>query len=176
MIESYNMFEIPLIRVASSDWKRKKKEIRKHINYRNIKRKNNAPFLTDRFSDNFYTNEFSQIFKDELNVFLEKIKKIELKITSMWSVSYWQGDYHPTHNHGGIGYSAILHYDHNPRLHDSAYFISPLPDPLTGDTAWRKFGANEGDFYFFPSSILHFTTPNKSPIIRRSIGFDIIVP
>jgi hypothetical protein len=174
-IRSDNMFSVPIYTVRTENWKEKKKKIKKEINFKNIEKKGLHTFGTDRQNDGkSYIKPFSNIFQNELNLFLDKISKESLIITDMWTVRYKTLEYQSTHNHGSFGFSSILYLDFNPKLHDTTCFISPFSDFYSDHLAWyRPYDMQEGDFLFFPSCILHNFSPNFSFITRRCIGFDI---
>ena len=174
-IRSDNMFSLPIYTVRTQNWKEKKKKIKKEINFKNIEKKELHTFGTDRQNDGkSYIEQFSNIFKEELDLFLDEIKKESMIISDMWTVRYRHSEYQSVHNHGSFGFSSILYLDFNSKIHDKTNFISPFNDFYTDHLTWYiPYDIQEGDFLFFPSVVLHHFTPNFSFITRRCIGFDI---
>lgn len=177
-VQSDNMFSVPIWRIRTNDWKRKKKEIKKHIDFKRLEKKGAHTFSTDRQAlrreGTSYIPQFSDIFKDELDSFLDQIKRDQMIITDIWTVTYKKHELQSVHNHGSKGFSSILFLDFDPKKHIPTCFISPFPDPYTDSTSWYiPSDIREGDFIFFPSLVLHHFMPNQSFKVRRCIGFDI---
>jgi hypothetical protein len=177
-IRSDNMFALPLYVVRTNNWKEKKKQINNIIDYKKIEKKGLHTFGTDRQNDGkSYIKDFVQIFKEEIDDWLDEINQKECLITDIWTVRYKKGEFQSVHNHGTFGYSGVMYLDYVPRLHETTTFVSPFNDPFNGYLSWYSpNNIEEGDILFFPSVVLHHFYPNNSFITRRCIGFDIKFP
>jgi len=166
------MFNTLIYQYPVENWLSKKSEIKKYIFEENFIR--NEYFFTDRKpANNNYLNEFSTIFKDDLEKFKNDIAVNEMILTNVWAVKYFTGDFHPVHTHSSNGYSGILYLDYDEDEHTGTYFVNSQTDPITDLTYYSVPTAHEGQMLIAPSSVLHFTYPNISSKIRQVIGFDL---
>ena len=106
-----------------------------------------------------------------------------MRITSMWCVSQWAGDFNPVHVHDG-DLSGVIYTRIPPSLKEE--YAKEDHHPCVGDIQFMvgqaaKFSAHNfqaspevGDIYIFPSWLSHtvypFRTPNEE---RRSVSFNI---
>jgi hypothetical protein len=166
------LFQTLVYQYPVLDWENKKSKILKYIKDENFI--DNEFFLTDRkLSSNSYLDKFAEIFKDELEIFRLDINSPSMFLTDVWSAKYEIGDFHPIHNHSSSGYSGVLYVHHNEEEHSGTYFVNPQTNPITDLTEYSSPTVHEGAIIMVPSSILHFTYPNKSNLIRQIIGFDL---
>jgi hypothetical protein len=166
------MFETLIYQYPVTNWESKKFEIKKYILEENFIR--NEFFFTDRkLANNTYLDKFLNIFKDELEEFKNDIAVKELILTNVWTVKYLTGDFHPVHTHSSTGYSGILYLDYDENEHTGTYFVDSQTDPITDLTNYSLPAVHEGQMSIAPSSILHFTWPNRSLKNRQVIGFDL---
>ncbi len=132
-----------------------------------------ADFTTNRYSTADIINTFSKIMNDELLIISKTIEN-DIAVKEVWSVSYKTGGYHPVHNHGSTGLSAIL-YLNLPEDSPSTSFLQPWNNVLTDKSIYATPNVVEGEIVVVPSFIQHFTQPNKSKKIKKTVSWDIDV-
>lgn len=177
------MFYVPIIIIQCEDWNEKKEKLEKIFEERKkyISRNNNDDCNTDFFQKNVKFRqeyeEITKIFSDELLIMKNEFKlkdSLNLYITTSWFEVSNYGDCHNAHTHGNSGYSAVCYIDYNPDLHTPTVFISPFKNFLDGDDMEHTpKNIQEGTLIFFPSSILHYTRPNRSDVPRRILSFNL---
>ena len=166
------MFSTPFYYYGILHWHDKKTKILNLIKDKNFVR--SQSFSSDRkLSSNSYLEYFVDIFKDDLELFQAELQVNEMFVTDVWSVKYELGDFHPVHNHSSTGYSGIIYLNFNEDEHTGTYFVNNQTNPITDATDSVLSYAHEGAMIIVPSSVLHFTYPNKSSLVRQIIGFDI---
>lgn len=166
------MFSTPFYYYGILNWNDKKTKISNVIDDSLFVRAES--FSSDRkLSTNSYLESFVEVFKDDLEIFQTELEVNEMFITDVWSVKYEQGDFHPVHNHSSTGYSGIIYLNFNDDEHTGTYFVNNQTNPITDATDSVLSYAHEGAMIVVPSSVLHFTYPNKSSSIRQIIGFDV---
>lgn len=170
----FDLFKISAFHRPISDWNEKKQKITSLINFHIMENVSNC-FYSDRKSNqNSYRQGFAEIFRDELSLFAQEFELEQFNIGDVWTVKYLKDQFHPAHNHSSTGYSGIIYLDYNDREHRPTAFINPVNDPVRDRTPIKDdFFVMEGDIMIVPSSLLHFTYPNKSDSPRIIIGFDI---
>jgi hypothetical protein len=160
------IFKIEFFKIKCVNFKNKKEDIEKILKQYPEKR-----------LDNFYTNrnkskitwELQEIFKDEFNLIKTKYNN-KIDVYNAWSVSYDKGDYHVPHNHGSIGYCAILYLNMHKNSPVTTY-IQPWNDERDMTRLYNP-PVKEGDIMIVPQFLYHYTTPNKIKFKKRIISFD----
>lgn len=162
-----------------SDWETKKKQMMDAMSTsvytRPVIHSGLTDFETDRDSPRGYVEQFMNIFTDELQEFGRDIQVEQFRISDIWSVQYKKGDHHPVHTHGKTNLSGVLYLDYDPNEHTPTNFVVNNINTFTNMTDIITPIVKEGDIFIFPSSILHFTMPNKSDKIRKIVSFDISI-
>ena len=153
-----------------ADWDNKKSKIKEVIKQGRFRRSDR--FYSDR-GQNYYLEDFKEIFESELAQFKDDIGVNEFELTSVWCVKYDKGDWHVPHNHSSTGFSGVLYLDYDEDEHTGTYYLNPITNPITDETDIGCPYAYEGSITIVPSSMLHFTHPNTSDKVRSIIGFDI---
>lgn len=171
----HTMFSVPLIHIQVREWKEKKNEIKRlyetqKINFDGAVKTDYHSQINSNFS---YNKILEKLFKEELDE-LYKFINIRGKIISSWFETATKSNSHPTHHHGAIGYSAVCFVDYNQEEHTPTQFISPFNNFINGYMLHHSPDVSEGSLIFFPSTILHFTEPNKSNIDRTILSFNIL--
>ena len=181
-----NMFYVPLILIQCEEWYKKKKKIEEiYERQKNYIVSNNGDdcntdfFFTQKNTELNWKNQIPDIFSKELSVFKNQLKfntSVDFLIEDSWFEISNYGDCHTAHSHGTIGYSAVCYIDYDMKLHTSTIFISPFKDFLNGkDLLFAPEDVQEGSLLFFPSSILHYTRPNRSEIPRKILSFNLSI-
>ena len=100
----------------------------------------------------------------------------ELHITSMWYHRYYDNSEFQVHQHGSIGWSAIIYLEFDPNVHEGTLFYSPsgIYNPWNGSLALKCPKINEGDMIIFPCNILHKSLKNTSNKRRTIISFNML--
>ena len=178
-----NMFYVPAILIQCKDWDDKKKKIERiYEKQKPYFRYNSDDCSTDFFSikDNVNLNwkdHVADIFFEELLSLKKQLNlstAINLQVKASWFEIANHGDCHNAHTHGNSGYSAVCYIEYSPDLHTPTIFISPFKNFLDGsDLEFTPKDIKEGSLIFFPSSIYHYTKPNRSKIPRKILSFNL---
>lgn len=176
MIGALNV--IPYYMYEVKDWQTKKEQFSQvllNTTYTRPGLNGLGEFESDRDSQRNYVDDFLNIFQEEMQEFGRDISVDRFHITDIWSVQYRKHDHHTVHTHGNTNFSGILYYDYDHEEHTPTNFVLNNVNALTNMTDIITPVVKEGVIFIFPSSILHFTLPNKSDKIRRIVSFDISV-
>ena len=174
-------FRVPICTYEIEDWEEKKKSIQ-------------LPDLADKHLDQgveVYTDFFEwdhagvlppyadQVFKAAA-IPINKFKKSgclgrnhQMEISSMWFESQLDSHKHRVHNHGMYGWSCILYYDFHENIHMPTTFYSPFHDFKDGNLMSYVPRVKEGSIVFFPAALHHESIPNRSPVKRTIISFNV---
>jgi hypothetical protein len=131
-----------------------------------------------KFTD--YMEEPSSNYKEDvlfllqpyLNDFYQRSSYKFKGIANMWCQRYDARDYFVPHDHGPIGYSAIL-YAKLTDEHKSTLFFSPFNDEHGCHPCYSP-SIVEGDLFFFPANLMHTALPHDSEDERVIISFNLI--
>ena len=133
----------------------------------------------------FITQETTKYLEDPVvSSFFPKSKHPfnSINLSSAWIVSQWAGDFNPTHFHDGMlsGVCYLKMPDMNPELEKEDH------TPSCGRITWLNgtpvnlnFHKYEefpevGDFFIFPSWLMHVVYPFRTPDTeRRSVSFNL---
>ena len=152
-----------------------------------------------RYPDNWLNSEeakpFTEYLAQQVKIYLEDPQVIfsfskgknpwsKITLTAAWIVSQWSGDFNPAHFHDGI-LSGVC-YLRMPKLEEEREKEDHYPS--IGNICWscgnpqglslHKFEVfpEVGDFFIFPSWLVHmvypFRTKNEE---RRSVSFNIFL-
>jgi V8-like Glu-specific endopeptidase len=169
------MFTVPLVHLVVNDWKEKKKKLLKLCEKTHLSLDNTESLFTNYYeNDKILNSDIQNIFKDEINILRKEFNLFDLKIKESWYEETEINGSHSIHNHGQYGYSSICYIQYDKEEHTSTVFISPVNNTLTGEIITYKPEVDEGSIIFFPSSILHYTIPNKSIKKRLIVSFNLI--
>ena len=168
-----NMFHIPLTHYKCSWWEQKKQRLLRHIDTLDMVQ-GDEQVLSDYRGDNNYINEVTDILSDELSWFAHDYH-CEPRIVRAWYERALPYMYHPTHNHGHGGYSAVLYIEYNSKYHRPTNFIAPYDHFITGEQLTYEPEVEEGDLILFPSFLHHYTHPHTSEQRRTVLSFNLTV-
>ena len=168
-----NLFEVPFWHMKVANFEKKKSQLIGLLKDYPEEKTGVQKFHTNRqiVKENDYYQKFISIMSDEINLFAKTLKS-DLEVTDVWSVSYETGDYQTPHSHNSTGISAILYLD-LPSDSPATTYIQPWSDIKSNDTIQLSVDVNEGDIFFVPSFVLHFSLPNESMKTKRIISWDI---
>ena len=168
-----NMFNIPLTVYKCSWWSSKKERLLRHIDTVDMVQ-GDEQVLSDYRGDNSYINTISDILTDELSWFARDYS-CNPHIVRAWYERALPYMYHPIHNHGHGGYSAVLFIEYNKHYHRPTNFIAPFDHFITGEQLNYEPEVEEGDLILFPSFLHHYTHPHTSEQRRTVLSFNITV-
>jgi hypothetical protein len=134
----------------------------------------------DVYSDYYdYTPEelpdYAPAIIDVLKPYLQHFaERRPIEIDSMWTQTAYKHQFHRVHNHGNMGWSAILYVDFDSKEHDGTVYYHALND-LREDSNIDVFQpkVKEGDLVIFPAYVPHEASMNMSDTPRRIISFNI---
>ena len=172
------LFDVPIWIKEVDNFDSKKRELEmefsKFAEVRNV---------TNTFSSNRDTSRdglsksFGNIMSKELHELQIELKKYrpeisEVWVTDVWSVTYEQGDYQPTHNHRSTGLSGILHLE-NPPDGPNLNIVMPWNDWIHDTTKYYSVKYKVGTMMVMPSFLLHSSEVNLSDKRKRVISWDM---
>ena len=167
-----NLFSIPMWRLPTLNFKKKKKELERLVKAYPERKHGLQTFHTNRQKDRTgFAEAFSNILSEEFEMFSKRISK-NIVIDDIWSVSYKKGDYHTVHDHGSIGLAGIL-YLNMPKDVPVTQYVQPWNDFLSDRTIYLPLPVREGDIVVTPKFVRHFTEPSKSKKTKRVISWDM---
>ena len=167
------MFSIPLTRYKCSWWKQKRETLLRLLDEQELCQ-GDEQVLSDYRSSEKYIDTISDILSDELSWFAHDYKCNPL-IVRAWYERALPYMYHPTHNHGHGGYSAVLYIEYNPKYHRPTNFIAPFDHFITGEQLVYEPDVEEGHLILFPSFLHHYTHPHQSMERRTVLSFNLTV-
>ena len=168
-----NMFNIPLTVYKCSWWSSKKERLLRHIDTVDMVQ-GDEQVLSDYRGDNTYIDTISDILSDELSWFGNDYS-CNPSIVRAWYERALPYMYHPVHNHGHGGFSAVLFIEYNKQYHRPTNFIAPFDHFITGEQLNYEPEVEEGDLILFPSFLHHYTHPHTSEHRRTVLSFNITV-
>lgn len=167
------IFSIPLFQIKVSNWDKKKTLLLGMLNNTKLDRQG-VTMLSDFFTqDTSHIKHLSIIFKDELSIFSREFGRNLCVINNAWFETSLTHDFHPVHNHGQLGYSAVCYINYDKNEHTPTNFISPFNHFDGGDMMYHVPIVSEGDLIIFPSSLAHYTKPNNSKKERTIVSFNL---
>lgn len=174
------MFSIPLYRFAVPGWPAKKKRILAALP--EISDKHRSP-AGDTFTDFFLNNEgtslpaYKDVVVDAISDCLDEFQQdypAKVDLSSMWFERSLRSNYHGAHNHGSLGFSAVLFVEFDALEHRPTRFISPFMGFYAGGLIeFRPEAVSEGTLLMFPAIVLHEVEPNQSDKARTIISFNV---
>ena len=175
------MFSIPLFRFEQANWKEKKSRILRALpkltdSHVSLDKDSNTDYYLNNMGKSLpaYTSIVMDCLSDSMDEFCARGFPVDPVVTSMWFETSYKSNYHGTHNHGSLGYSAVLFVEFDPEVHTPTRFIAPFMNFYTGGLIdhWPK-NVSEGTLLIFPSVILHDIQPNQSDKARTVVSFNI---
>ena len=173
------MFTVPLFTYAVPDWKARKRRVVAALPeptdaYLAPSRDSYTDFFTGRGGSlPAYADAVIRSVSECLDDFRAAIGD-DLAIDSMWFETSQRGNYHAAHNHGSVGYSAVLFVDYDPAQHRPTRFLSPFQNFHTGGLMEHvPAGVDEGTLLIFPAAIIHDTQINRSDKPRTIVSFNM---
>ena len=173
------MFTVPLFAYGVPDWKTKKRRIQSALP--EASEANLSP-SKDSYTDFFSTRggslpTYADVVTRSVSECLDGFRAWigdDLAIDSMWFETSLRGNYHAAHNHGSLGYSAVLFVDYDPAVHRPTRFLAPFHNFHTGGLMEHvPDDVDEGTLLIFPAAVIHDTQINQSDTPRTIVSFNM---
>tara|TARA_B100000686_G_scaffold234607_1_gene242354 strand:+ start:512 stop:1132 length:621 start_codon:yes stop_codon:yes gene_type:complete len=187
MLDVYPMFSVPLYRYRIPNWHANKQEIYDLIpdwDDEYFVENKSGTGLTDGdiYSDYWckrgmkppYTDAVFNLVHPFFIEFARDLDQRQVGIADIWCQTSYKGQKHNLHNHGFVGWSAILYVEFDPEVHDGTSFLSPFSKPHGGSLDQYVPEVEEGDLIVFPSTIPHESLENQSDRPRTVISFNFM--
>ena len=173
-----SLFYVPFLKLSIENWQDKKKElIGLQEKYKDLFGRHQA----DNTDTNYHQDPhiliepITKILSEELSLFLSAMSLGSCSIKEAWYEQASHNDFHEVHSHGLIGYSSVCYIEFDKKEHTGTKFLCPFENFLTGSCMTGEVNVDEGDIIFFPSSLLHYTSPNKSNKERLVLSFNLLI-
>jgi len=164
------MFYVPLFVIKLNNWNIKK------VKLNSLYTTNSGldEYINTDYGNTDYVSTLEEIFSEELDSCTKLLQINRLSVIEGWTEVADNNMYHKIHNHGGLGYSAIVYLDYDSKVHKPTIFISPFNNFLDGTVVeYIPEDIVEGTIIIFPSAIHHYTKPNTSTKPRKIISFNL---
>ena len=158
------MLTIPFYHYKVSNWKEKKEQLLDFVSNLSFKYFDQIADLYTTYGDQTSSIPL-KILEDDILKFTTEVKYSGEINAEIWFQKYYENQFHSPHNHGAIGYSAVLYINFDKRIHEGTRFLAPFNHP-DGNHIEFVPDVDEGSLIFFPSYLYHYTLPNKSDTIR----------
>ena len=166
-----NAFSIYIVKDTIRNWYRYKKELLSLVK--------DIPLVAEGYySDYFikekkiYSDRFFEILSPTLKKFGETVDR-PFNIPEVWAQRYIKGGAsHQCHNHGALGFSAVF-YASLGKTDRGTRFICPFNDSVDGSNIDYVPKVKEGDIIFFPSFLMHQSTPSIDDTERIIFSFNL---
>tara|TARA_X000001036_G_scaffold308166_1_gene286851 strand:- start:287 stop:814 length:528 start_codon:yes stop_codon:yes gene_type:complete len=175
MLNTFPLFSVNAYRVNIKDWSKKHRDrildlvpdVQKQTNI------GSRIHYTDYHNSTLppYHSELMKVLTPYLEDFLKE-NGIN-HIATLWCQKYKSGDYHPPHDHGSVGFSAVLYAKLDSDVHPSTQFFPPFPSE-NGTKVSKSFQVEEGDLIIFPAHVLHMAPPHYDDKMRVIFSFNLI--
>ena len=191
------MFQIAIAHIKVKDWENKKKQLLSL--YKNTKEnlsRGSDPFdvETDYHyrEGGQYNDSINSILDEELaileSMFLQTDQfndeyadhicpdsdRLFFQIQNSWFEKSEKYEAHYPHHHGLVGYSCVLYIHYDQKEHTPTTFMNPfIANTIGGQMDWQFQEAKEGSLLCWPSSVMHFTHPNRSDKERLVLSFNM---
>jgi hypothetical protein len=171
MITCNPFFQIPIITLDVSNWTVKKNKVSNIFkNYPEQKIGIQNFYTNKHLVDMELIEKFANIFNEEFTEITNFYKK-DIKITSVWTVTYKTGDYQSVHNHSSTGFTGIMYLDHNKHT-PKTMFVQPWNDMITDETVYGIPDSFDKKIIIVPSFVNHFSNPVTGNNKKRILSFD----
>ena len=187
MFNTFSLFSIDAHMAKIEDWSEKHRDRllslvpdkdKKQIN---LSKQHQSVLETDKIEYTDYHNndkppyydELIEILKPYLEDFFKTQKITEPRLGTLWCQKYKGGNYHGPHDHGSVGYSAVLYAKLNSKIHRGTEFFSPFPTEK-GYKVSVSLRVEEGDLVIFPAHLVHMAPPHYDDEMRVIFSFNIL--
>jgi hypothetical protein len=186
---------LPLIQIPVNDWDHKKELWNQvwtgtdfHKKWFDVyvldENKNKKPitqtrivddqYFSDRNVGHDYTENFANIFQEELQQFRQETNYDSFQIVACWTVAYMKDGSQTAHTHTRCSWSMILPIQQT-EDHPKTVFMQPFPNVWNGMVEHIPLiNSCEGLMTFFPSWLMHYAPTNNSDTTRIVTSIDIM--
>ena len=174
-MKTFPLFSINAYRVTIKDWSEKHRD---RIIDLVPEEQEKVNTISRIYYSDYYNNKKPPYY-DELMKVLEPYLEDFVKenginhIATLWCQKYKSGDYHGPHDHGSIGFSAVLYAKMDSDVHHSTEFFPPFPSEK-GTKVSASFQVEEGDLIIFPAHVLHMAPPHYDDKMRVIFSFNLM--
>ena len=166
-----NAFSIYIVKDTIKNWYKYKKELLSLVE--------DIPLVAEGYYSDYcikekkiYSDRFFEILSPTLKKFGEMIER-PFNIPDLWAQRYIKGGAsHQCHNHGALGFSAVF-YASLGKTDRGTRFICPFNDSVDGSNIDYVPKVKEGDIIFFPSFLMHQSTPTIDDTERIIFSFNL---
>ena len=171
-------FAIPVLKIGVSDWQSKKDKLLSCVDWTD-----ESCFHDHHFTDFWkntdinshpYIKEFCHILHNEISQIASSLHR-NVNVRELWAQRYIENQSMAPHNHGALGFSAILYAEYDASVHSGTMFYSPFGSFDLGQTEVFEPTVEEGDIIVFPSMLMHSTMPFNSAKQRTIFSFNLTV-
>lgn len=166
-------FRVPMYVVKCADWENKKQKLLGLVDFKDPECMSGQHYSDyHKYKDNPpYKEQFIETLKDEL-VSFGQTAEADLNIRGVWCQRYAKSEFMGVHNHGSLGYSAILYAEFTAE-HAATEFYAPFNNFIKGSVISHRPEVEEGDLLIFPSALMHTAMPNTSSECRTIFSFNM---
>lgn len=106
----------------------------------------------------------------------DDLDDIDLVMENSWFETSTKLTHHEVHTHGPVGYSVVVYIQYDERVHTPTQFVNPYLSNFIGNPQIYSPAhlVQEGSMILFPSSVLHYTSPNSSDVERIVLSFNFV--
>ena len=170
-----SLFKIEIHKFSIKEWKSKKDDILSLVPFDNEECTGLINYTDFHAIDEKpYQKEFFSLLEPYLSEFRKNCAYQFKEMPAMWCQRYYTNEYHPPHDHGAIGYSAVFYASLDNKVHDSTLFYSPLQGLNGMREDPRSITVSEGDLIIFPANLLHMAPAHQSEKERTIISFNLL--
>ena len=168
------MFSIPIFHLYAEDWDSKKSKLIDIASRSNFKAMLDEYCPSDYHDyEKSYWKELQPLIASENQRFINQSEVI-CNVSNIWFERNNRGECHIPHNHGAIGFSAVMYIEYDENEHKPTHFICPFNKFTEGLTqTYIPKDIKSGSVIFFPSFINHYTVPSKSNKNRLILSWNL---
>ena len=122
------MLNIPFYHYKVNNWREKKEQLLDFVSTLSFKFKDQIADLYTTYGDQTSSIPL-KILEDDIVKFTTEVKYSGEMDADIWFQKYYENQFHSPHNHGAIGYSAVLYINFDKRIHEGTRFLAPFNDP-----------------------------------------------
>ena len=174
--KTYPLFKIDIHKFKIQEWKSVKDDILSLIPFDDEKYKKDSIIDFSDFGvegEKAYQKKFFSMITPYLSDFRTNSEYKFGGIVEVWCQRYFKNNYHPPHDHGPIGYSAVFYAKLDEKVHSSTVFFAPFQSVDGGSGREQSIMVSEGDLIIFPSNLLHMAPAHQSDKERIIISFNL---
>jgi hypothetical protein len=166
------MFAVPIFHLYAEDWDSKKKLLQSLSSHQEFKKEEGEYVASDFRSKKVEWTKIELVIRNELEKFKKEVN-LPLEVDAYWFEKGGRGDQHLIHNHGAIGFSAVMYIDYDPEEHTPTQFVCPFNNVIGWVDVYSPRDIRSGSVIFFPSFVGHYTLPCESEKERLVLSWNM---